>query len=50
MDIYDLEVSNGNYIYMSKYHSTDNSETPSKVDVELMVESKGSTRSLEGRG
>ena len=50
MDIYDLKVSNGNYIYMSKYHSTDNSEAPSKVDVELMVESKGSTRSLEGRG
>ena len=37
MDIYDLKVFNGNYIYMNKYHSTDNSEAPSKADVELSL-------------
>ena len=36
-DIYDLKVSNSNYIYTSKYHSTDNSEAPSKADVELSL-------------
>ena len=45
MDIYDLKVSNGNYIYMNKYHSTDNSEAPSKVDVDLM---KNSSTQLKG--
>ena len=30
MDIYDLKVSNGNYIYTSEYHSSDTSKAPSE--------------------
>ena len=45
MDIYDLKFSNGNYIYMNKYHSTDNSEAPRKADVEVR---KNSSTQLKG--
>ena len=48
MDIYDLKVSNGNYIYMNKDHSNDNSEAPSKADVELSLLNEEFVHTIKG--
>ena len=48
MDIYDLKVSNGNYIHMNKYHGTDNSEAPSKADVELSLFNEEFVHTIKG--
>ena len=48
IDIYDLKISNSNYIYTSKYHSTDNSEAPSKANVELSLLSEEFVHTIKG--